>query len=69
LCAPHCSTRSGRIQRIQHAFCNTPRTGIGCQSAGYSQKRKSGTSMQIEKGFTDNWLLPTGEQESLMRKL
>jgi putative transposase len=24
--------------------------------------------MQIEKGFTDNWLLPTGEQESLMRQ-
>jgi hypothetical protein len=33
--------RSGRIQRIQHTFCNTRRTSSGCQSTGYSQKRKS----------------------------
>jgi hypothetical protein len=24
--------------------------------------------MQIEKGFTDNWLQPTGAQENLMRQ-
>jgi len=24
--------------------------------------------MQVERGFTDNWLQPTGEQENLMRQ-
>ncbi len=25
--------------------------------------------MRIEKGFTDNWLQPTGAQETLMRQV
>ena len=56
------------MQRIQHTFCDTRRTSIGCQSTGHSQKRKSCTAMQIDKGFTDNWLQPTGAQERLMRQ-
>jgi len=32
------------------------------------QKRPAAISMQIEKGFTDNWLQSTGAQENLMRQ-
>jgi dipeptidyl aminopeptidase/acylaminoacyl peptidase len=40
----------------------------GCQSTGYSQKRKSCTSMQIDKGFTDNWLQPIENNARMTRK-
>src|SRR5271165_192980 len=59
---------SRRIQRREHWISNTGRNGGCCKSQRYPCKREGLASMQIEKGFTDNWLQPTGAQELLMRQ-